>query len=94
MITGKSLSDAAREALLNTARRLFESNRHSLRIVHDDVEGEVCTDYESTTLGSLFGYIFKSDVVTSEGETTVVFLVDPDNVTQENLANTEWKQAY
>lgn len=78
--SGLPLSDAAAEALYSTARQMLDRNLSSRRIYHDDVEGIVRTDFESTAIGGASGIVFHGDVVNSKGETRVVYLVRAEDL--------------
>lgn len=80
MLTGKSLSDAARTALFNAAVAMSEKGEHRRKIVHDDVVAIVTSDYEAVQIGSLAGYAFEADVVSEKGKSWVKYIIQTDDL--------------
>lgn len=90
MTTGVPLSDMARNALFKTAQRLWREKRCKLRIVHDDVEGEVHTKKEVVTLGGISGYVYEAEIGTPKGCTKVKYLVHENDLSDEQIDKGSW----
>lgn len=74
-ITGLPLSDAACDAMFRTACLMAKKGLDKRRIVHDDVEGVVTTEFEHACMGSFTGMVFDGDIATPKGTTAARFLV-------------------
>lgn len=74
-VTGLPLSDAACDLLFRTACRMAKKGQEKARIVNDDAEGVVTTEFEHACLGSFTGMVFDGDVSTPQGVTSTRFLV-------------------
>lgn len=83
MFTGKSISDAAADALFQTACDCIKYEKFERKIYHDDVSGIVHTDFKYGSVADVTGLVFGGDVDTPKGSTKIQFVVktaDLENV--------------
>lgn len=76
MFSGKSLSDAAYEALYQCACDCVVKEKYERKVFHDDVRGVVHTDFDFAMMGTVGGIIFEGEVETEKGNTTVKYIVN------------------
>jgi hypothetical protein len=90
MTSGVPLSDMARTALFKTAQRMWRQKRRTLRIVHDDVEGELHTKKEVASLGGISGYVYEGEVATPKGCSKARFIVRENDLSDEDIERGQW----
>ena len=81
MVQNVSLTDGMRNAIAAVAagmlRRQGEKGAERGRLKHDDIEGELKTQFGFACLGSFTGVEFTAKVETDLGKGKAAFIVDP-----------------
>lgn len=75
MFTGKSISKMVCDALFRAACRMVKEEKDHIKVVHDDCQGYVKTDWQNAQLGTLSGVLFEADIATIKGQTHAQFMV-------------------
>lgn len=75
MVSGQSLTDDIRQALLETARKMVKAGSKKRRFSLKGFEGRVTTKYEHHSVGNLRGMHFEATVESERMKTKVSFLV-------------------
>ena len=73
MIYGIPLTDSVKNILYDNAIKIINSEKKFMKIVHDDVDGFIETEFNSVAIGALSGVEFTAEICTSKGSTTVSF---------------------
>jgi hypothetical protein len=73
--SGLRLSDAACDALFQTACDCVRDEIKEKKIIHDDVMGVVTTNFDDGLMGSTCGIIFDANIDTPNGSTKVTYIV-------------------
>jgi len=89
MLTGKSISDAARTALFNAAVAMAKNGQNRRKVVHDDVTAIVDTDFEAMQIGTLAGYAFEAEIWTEKGKSWVRYIVQTQDLN--NVGDAVWE---
>jgi hypothetical protein len=74
-IIGKRLSSAALTALFNTGCLMVKRRKEKMRVVNDDCNGMVETEFQTVNFGSMTGIQFKADISDDHGPHTVTFII-------------------
>lgn len=80
---GVSLSHLATCLIHKAACKLSKTKKSEYKIVNDDVEGIVWTDFESVSFGGTAGYLFHADIETKAGKTNVVYLIKEESLVED-----------
>ena len=88
MFGGQCLTKPICDCLSRIARQMSNTGTDRRKIVHDDCEGFVETDWESASLGDISGVVFKANIATSKGQTKAKFIVRVKDL--DGLENAEW----
>jgi len=75
MVSGQSLTDDIRQALLETAQKMVKAGSKKRRFSLKGFEGRVTTKYEHHSIGNLRGMYFEATVESERVKTNVSFLV-------------------
>jgi hypothetical protein len=73
-IIGVPLTDSAAEAIYLTSCRMIKKGNKKCKIKHDDVEGELHTEFEAVNFAGMSGYQFYGDIETKRGSTKIIIL--------------------
>lgn len=80
MFSGKSLSGTVSEALYQAAVYCVRKECNKRKVIHDDVEGLVQTDFETMIIGSVAGIIFNAEIDCINGSTKVTYIVSENDI--------------
>lgn len=92
-ISGVRLSDPACDALYQSALRLMNSKKNEIKLYHDDISGVVRTNFERSSMGGTYGYVFIADIVTIRGKSFATFLVSDADKSDGRKSTTWMKRA-
>lgn len=91
MLTGKPLSKAISNVLLEKAKNMYRNEIDYSKIVNDDGHGSLTTEFQTCCLGDLNGVAFHADLVVPKGKTKVEFLVRLNDLNQiDDFENVKW----
>lgn len=78
MVSGFPLTDPIRNLLLRNAQEMYQGKEKSRYIIErDECEGNIETEFKFFTLGHTHGIIFKAQIDTEKGRTTIDYIVRP-----------------
>lgn len=84
-----SLTDEIRAELVNAAQRMTQKGRDLERIKRKEVEGHLRSDWKTLCFGSFAGIKFEAEIETELGKGNVVFLVDEEHLTSDEVLGPE-----
>ena len=90
MRSGKPLTSFALDVLFLAAQRMFHQEKDRILVVHDDCNGFVRTDWESSEVGGICGVVFYAEVVTTCGATEVEFLARMADMQHFDIEELQW----
>ena len=89
MVSGVPLSDEVTDVLLRTTRTMLRKGKERQSVRSDVCEGVVETRFRIANLGSLIGFVFRAEVESDAGKTTVRFLIDSQDISDEEFEHLE-----
>lgn len=91
LVSGRPLPLSTLDALYDAASTMFRERQRKHRLRHDDVQGEVRTEFRPGLLGTFAGSVFEADIETAEGSTFVRYLACPPP-SEEEVAWRGWRR--
>lgn len=95
MVSGIDLTEDMRMLLLRTARKMRQERQEICRVVSDDLEGLIKTDFLIGGLGDIWGIVFHAEVESVNGKAIVHYIVqtrDLETVDPEDMVWTDSKR--
>lgn len=87
-MSGRNISDFARDALLKTAAWMLKQKKEKHKLISDDCDGFVETEFKSASIGSISGVIFSADVSTPNGQSKTKFILRDSDL--DGIENAKW----
>ncbi len=90
MVDKIGLSNAMRTALFKAAKAMVENKKDSLKIMTDDLEALIQTEFKHTGFGSIYGIKFEADICSSKGRGKAYYIVCDRDLELVNLDEGFW----
>ena len=90
MVGGSSLTDEMRTCLFRGARAMHQQKSEQTRIITDDLEAIIQTDFRCTGFGWIYGTLFSAQVDSIHGKTTVRYIVRTEDLGEIDPEDMHW----
>jgi hypothetical protein len=88
MQCGKPLSNAACDALFQTAALMIKKDRRQMRVVNDDCTGIVTSDFDPVNFVGMDGVEFEAELADENGSHDVRYMVRHNDL--DGMEDAEW----